>query len=149
MFLSVVHSKVEKGKLFCSQEIFFILSPLYLFNPSTFVILFAVTSYFHPIFSYSFDLQVAGSLGDAETGLKQHLERLDEIFSTRADYLQVLRFMQLMVNNVVGEMTALPDLSKVNADLGPVADQTAFVEYYRYAKTWIFLSRGIELIRAR
>uniref|UniRef100_A0AAX7UC29 Protein tweety homolog n=1 Tax=Astatotilapia calliptera TaxID=8154 RepID=A0AAX7UC29_ASTCA len=44
---------------------------------------------------------VAGSLGNVETALKQHLERLDEIFSTRPDYLQALRFMQLMVNNVI------------------------------------------------
>uniref|UniRef100_A0A3B3ZVB1 Protein tweety homolog n=1 Tax=Periophthalmus magnuspinnatus TaxID=409849 RepID=A0A3B3ZVB1_9GOBI len=67
-----------------------------------------------------------------ETGLKQHLERLDELFSTRPDLLQALRFMQLMVNNVIQEMTALPDLNTANANLGNVADQTAFVEYYRW-----------------
>ncbi|XP_059204968.1 protein tweety homolog 2-like isoform X2 [Centropristis striata] len=51
---------------------------------------------------------VAGSVGNVQTGLKQHLERLDEIFSTRPDYLKVLGFMQLMVN------------------------QIAFAEYYRW-----------------
>uniref|UniRef100_A0A669EWM5 Protein tweety homolog n=1 Tax=Oreochromis niloticus TaxID=8128 RepID=A0A669EWM5_ORENI len=75
---------------------------------------------------------VAGSLGNVETGLKQHLERLDEIFSTRPDYLQALRFMQLMVNNVIRELTVLPDINKTNFDLTAIADQTAFIEYYRW-----------------
>ncbi|XP_077384682.1 protein tweety homolog 2-like isoform X2 [Festucalex cinctus] len=74
----------------------------------------------------------AGSLGNAETGVKQHLERLDEIFAARPDYLQALRFMQLMVNNVIRELTALPDLRKANVDLTAVATQTAFIEYYRW-----------------
>lgn len=71
-------------------------------------------------------------MGNVETGLKQHLERLDEIFSTRADYLQALRFMQLMVNNVLHELMALPDINKANTDLAAIADQTATIEYYRY-----------------
>ncbi|XP_047428805.1 protein tweety homolog 2-like [Mugil cephalus] len=75
---------------------------------------------------------VAGSLGSVETGLKQHLGRLDEIFATRSDYLQALRYMQLMVNNVIRELTALPDLNKANVDLAAIADQTAFFEYYRW-----------------
>lgn len=77
------------------------------------------------------DTQVAGSAGNVETGLKQHLERLDEIFAARPDYLQTLRFVQLMVNNVIRELTALPDISKANVDVAAIADQTASVEYYR------------------
>lgn len=75
---------------------------------------------------------VAGSLGNVETGLKQHLQRLDEIFAARSDYLQALRFMQLMINNVIREMTALPDINKANVDLAAIADQTAFIEYCRW-----------------
>ncbi|TNM96793.1 hypothetical protein fugu_014949 [Takifugu bimaculatus] len=75
---------------------------------------------------------VAGSAGNVETGLKQHLERLDEIFAARPDYLQTLRFVQLMVNNVVRELTALPDISKANVDVASIADQTAVAEYYRW-----------------
>uniref|UniRef100_A0A3B4YMH5 Protein tweety homolog n=1 Tax=Seriola lalandi dorsalis TaxID=1841481 RepID=A0A3B4YMH5_SERLL len=75
---------------------------------------------------------VGGSVGNVETGLKQHLERLDEIFATRTDYLQALRFMQLMVNNVIRELTALPDINKANADLAAIADQIAFTEYCRW-----------------
>lgn len=77
------------------------------------------------------DAQVAGSAGNVETSIKQHLERLDEIFATRPDYLQTLRFVQLMVNNVVRELTALPDISEANVDVASIADQTAVVEYYR------------------
>ncbi|XP_028268726.1 protein tweety homolog 2-like isoform X2 [Parambassis ranga] len=75
---------------------------------------------------------VTGSLGNVEAGVKQHLERLEEIFSLRPDYLQALRFMQLMVNNVIRELVALPEINKTNIDLGAIADQTAFVEYYRW-----------------
>ncbi|XP_035511157.1 protein tweety homolog 2-like [Morone saxatilis] len=75
---------------------------------------------------------VAGSLGNVETGLKQHLERLDEIFSARADYLQSLRFMQLMVNNVIRELAVLPDINQANVDLAAISDQTASIEYYRW-----------------
>uniref|UniRef100_A0A8C2ZSR8 Protein tweety homolog n=1 Tax=Cyclopterus lumpus TaxID=8103 RepID=A0A8C2ZSR8_CYCLU len=73
-----------------------------------------------------------GSVSNVQTGLKQHLERLDEIFAKRTDYLQALRFMQLMVNNVIREMTTLPDVNKANVDLAAIADQTAFIEYYRW-----------------
>lgn len=77
------------------------------------------------------DTQVTGSASNVETGLKQHLERLDEIFAARPDYLQTLRFVQLMVNNVIRELTALPDISKANVDVAAIADHTAVVEYYR------------------
>lgn len=66
-----------------------------------------------------------------ESGLKQHLERLDEIFSARPDYLQTLRFVQLMVNNIIRELAVLPDVSNANVDVAAIADQTAAVEYYR------------------
>lgn len=66
-----------------------------------------------------------------ESGLKQHLERLDEIFSARPDYLQTLRFVQLMVNNIIRELAVLPDVSIANVDVAAIADQTAAVEYYR------------------
>lgn len=73
-------------------------------------------------------------MGNVENGLKQHLERLDEIFATRPDYLQSLRFMQLMVNNVIRELTALPDITKANVNLAAIADRTAFIEYYRWVE---------------
>ncbi|KAM3863555.1 protein tweety homolog 2-like [Diretmus argenteus] len=75
---------------------------------------------------------VAGSLGSMETGLKQHLERLDEIFATRGDYIKALSFMQQMATNIISQLTSLPDISKANADLAAIADQIAFIEYYRW-----------------
>lgn len=78
---------------------------------------------------------MAGSLGDVQSGLREHLERLDEIFAARADYLQTLTFMRLMVNNVIRELMALPDVTRANADLAAAADHTAFVEYYRWVRS--------------
>ncbi|KAM6957520.1 protein tweety homolog 2-like [Aplochiton taeniatus] len=78
------------------------------------------------------DNLVAGSLGGMEVGMKQHLQRLDEIFATRTDYIQALHFMQQMTDNVVRQLTGLPDLSKTRVDLAAIADRTASIEYYRW-----------------
>jgi len=75
--------------------------------------------------------QVGNSLGSMQVGLKEHLDRLDEIFSPRGDYTQTLRFMQQMANNIIQQLTAMPDTRKVQVDLAAIADQTAFIEYYR------------------
>uniref|UniRef100_A0A9J8A3D8 Protein tweety homolog n=1 Tax=Cyprinus carpio carpio TaxID=630221 RepID=A0A9J8A3D8_CYPCA len=73
---------------------------------------------------------VGNSLGSMQVGLKEHLERLDEIFSPRGDYTQTLRFMQQMANNIIQQLTAMPDTRKVQVDLAAIADKTSFIEYY-------------------
>lgn len=65
------------------------------------------------------------------SGLHQHLARLDEIFATRDDYVQTLQFMQQMSDNVIKQLLGLPDWVDADMDLASVADQTAYVEYYR------------------
>uniref|UniRef100_A0A3Q2XUR2 Protein tweety homolog n=1 Tax=Hippocampus comes TaxID=109280 RepID=A0A3Q2XUR2_HIPCM len=81
----------------------------------------------------------AASLGNAERGLKRHLERLDEIFAPRPDYLQALRFMRLMADNVIRELAAVPDFGEANVNLTAVATRAAFVEYYRCVPYFSFL----------
>lgn len=78
------------------------------------------------------DNLVSGTMGSMQTSLQQHLERLDEIFATRGDYVQTLRFMQQMADNVIRQLLGLPDWDKVKVDLSAIADQTAYVEYYRW-----------------
>ncbi|KAL0197003.1 hypothetical protein M9458_005543, partial [Cirrhinus mrigala] len=73
---------------------------------------------------------VGNSLGSMQVGLKEHLERLDEIFSPRGDYTQTLRFMQQMADNIIQQLTAMPDTRKVQVDLAAIADRTSFIEYY-------------------
>uniref|UniRef100_A0A8K9UIJ7 Protein tweety homolog n=1 Tax=Oncorhynchus mykiss TaxID=8022 RepID=A0A8K9UIJ7_ONCMY len=75
---------------------------------------------------------VSSSLGSMEVGLQQHLNRLDEIFAARGDYVQALRFMGQMADNIIRQLTAMPDLSKAKVDLSAIADQTDYVEYYRW-----------------
>ncbi|XP_059415703.1 protein tweety homolog 2-like isoform X2 [Carassius carassius] len=75
---------------------------------------------------------VGNSLGSMQVGLKEHLERLDEIFSPRGDYTQNLRYMQQMANNIIQQMTAMPDTGKVQVDLAAIAEKTSFIEYYRW-----------------
>ncbi|XP_016131467.1 protein tweety homolog 2-like [Sinocyclocheilus grahami] len=74
---------------------------------------------------------VGNSLASMQVGLKEHLERLDEIFSPRGDYTQTLHFMQQMANNIIQQLTAMPDTMKVQVDLAAIADKTSFIEYYR------------------
>uniref|UniRef100_A0A8C7FKH1 Protein tweety homolog n=1 Tax=Oncorhynchus kisutch TaxID=8019 RepID=A0A8C7FKH1_ONCKI len=78
------------------------------------------------------DNLVTNTMGSMESGLKQHLARLDEIFATRGDYVQTLRFMQQMADNVIKQLLGLPDWDTAKVDLAAVADQTAYIEYYRY-----------------
>uniref|UniRef100_A0A673YPK3 Protein tweety homolog n=1 Tax=Salmo trutta TaxID=8032 RepID=A0A673YPK3_SALTR len=75
---------------------------------------------------------VSSSLGSMEVGLQQHLDRLDEIFATRGDYVQALRFMGQMADNIIRQLTSMPELSKAKVDLSAIADQTDYVEYYRW-----------------
>nr|XP_055043399.1 protein tweety homolog 2-like isoform X1 [Misgurnus anguillicaudatus] len=76
--------------------------------------------------------RVGNTLDNMRVGLKEHLERLDEIFSPRGDYTKSLRFLQQMANNIIQELTAMPDTSKLKVDLAAIADQTAYMEYYRW-----------------
>ncbi|CDQ79335.1 unnamed protein product [Oncorhynchus mykiss] len=78
------------------------------------------------------DNLVTNTMGSMESGLKQHLARLDEIFATRGDYVQTLRFMQQMADNVIKQLLGLPDWDMAKVDLAAIADQTAYVEYYRW-----------------
>lgn len=70
-------------------------------------------------------------MGSMQVGLKEHLERLDEIFSPQGDYTQTLRFMQQMANNIIQQLTAMPDTRKVQVVLAAIAHKTSFIEYYR------------------
>lgn len=70
-------------------------------------------------------------MGGMQSGLKDHLSRLDEIFAARGDFVQTLHFMQQMADNVIKQLLGLPDWEKAKVDLAAIADQTAYVEYYR------------------
>ena len=63
--------------------------------------------------------------------LEQHLARLSEIFATRGDYLQTLRFLQQMGGNIIVQLAGVPVWTGVTAELTELADQTSYVEYYR------------------
>ncbi|XP_067101268.1 LOW QUALITY PROTEIN: protein tweety homolog 2 [Osmerus mordax] len=75
---------------------------------------------------------VTGTMGGMQSGLQQHLARLDEIFATRGDYVQTLRFMQQMADNVIKQLLGLPDWEQAKVDLASLASQTSLVEYYRW-----------------
>lgn len=63
--------------------------------------------------------------------LDQHLLRLNEIFAAHGDYVQTLRFMQIMANSVVTQLSSLPNFEATSGQLSAVARQVGFVEYYR------------------
>lgn len=70
-------------------------------------------------------------MGNIQSGLNQHLERLDEIFAARGDYVQTLRFMQQMADNIIRQLVGLPDWENSKVDLAEAADHIARAEYYR------------------
>ncbi|XP_076856641.1 protein tweety homolog 2 isoform X3 [Brachyhypopomus gauderio] len=75
---------------------------------------------------------VTGTMGGMQSGLKEHLSRLDEIFATRRDFVQTLQFMQQMSDNIIKQLLGLPDWEQAKVDLSAVADHAAFIEYYRW-----------------
>ncbi|XP_065118482.2 protein tweety homolog 2 isoform X2 [Paramisgurnus dabryanus] len=78
------------------------------------------------------DSLVTGTMGGMQNGLKEHLYRLNEIFAVRGDFVQTLQFMQQMADNVIKQLLGLPEWEKAKVDLAAIADQTAYVEYYRW-----------------
>ncbi|XP_076852895.1 protein tweety homolog 2-like [Brachyhypopomus gauderio] len=78
------------------------------------------------------DSLVSSSLVVMRVQLKDHLARLGEIFSPRGDYMQALRFMEQMADNIVRQLTAMPNSSKASEDLATVAYWTSYMEHYRW-----------------
>lgn len=78
------------------------------------------------------DNLVTGTMGSMESGLTQHLLRLDEIFAARGDFVQTLQFMQQMADSIIKQLLGLPDWEQLNVDLAALANQTARIEYYRW-----------------
>ncbi|XP_051769700.1 protein tweety homolog 2 isoform X1 [Ctenopharyngodon idella] len=78
------------------------------------------------------DSLVTGTMGGMQSGLNEHLSRLGEIFAARGDFVQTLQFMQQMSDNIIKQLLGLPDWEKAKVDLAAIADQTAYVEYYRW-----------------
>ncbi|VFV45865.1 protein tweety homolog 2 [Lynx pardinus] len=67
-----------------------------------------------------------------EADLEQHLARLSEILAARGDYIQTLKFMQQMAGNIIVQLSGLPAWREVTAELTELADETGYVEYYRW-----------------
>lgn len=63
--------------------------------------------------------------------LEQHVARLNEIFATHSEYVQTLKFMQQMADNIVLQLSGLPIWSDVTVDLSMIANEVSYVEYYR------------------
>lgn len=63
--------------------------------------------------------------------LERHLARLSEILASRGDYLQTLKFMQQMADNIVAQLSGLPVWEEVTTQLTELSEQTSYIEYYR------------------
>ncbi|KAM9296783.1 protein tweety homolog 2 [Gastrophryne carolinensis] len=77
------------------------------------------------------DTLVSGTSSKMRDSLDEHLLRLNEIFASHGDYVQTLRFMQIMANSVVSQLNSLPDFQVTGGQLSAAARQVAFIEYYR------------------
>ncbi|KAM8775218.1 protein tweety homolog 2 [Rhynchonycteris naso] len=78
------------------------------------------------------DVLVSRTTQKMEVDLEQHLVRLSEIFAARGDYLQTLKFMQQMASSIIAQLSGVPVWREVTAELTELADQTGYVEYYRW-----------------
>nr|XP_060620233.1 protein tweety homolog 2 isoform X1 [Anolis sagrei ordinatus] len=78
------------------------------------------------------DSLVSGTTTKMKIALEQHLARLNEIFATRGDYVQTLKFLQQMADNIVLQLSGLPVWGDMTVDLSQVASEVSYVEYYRW-----------------
>uniref|UniRef100_A0A8D1SY68 Protein tweety homolog n=1 Tax=Sus scrofa TaxID=9823 RepID=A0A8D1SY68_PIG len=78
------------------------------------------------------DELVSGTTQRMKVDLEQHLARLSEIFAARGDYLQTLKFIQQMAGSILVQMAGVPAWREVTMQLTELADQTGYVEYYRW-----------------
>uniref|UniRef100_A0A8D0BCC9 Protein tweety homolog n=1 Tax=Salvator merianae TaxID=96440 RepID=A0A8D0BCC9_SALMN len=78
------------------------------------------------------DSLVSSTTTQMKVALEQHLARLNEIFATRGDYVQTLKFLQQMAGNIVLQLSGLPVWGDVTVDLSQVTSEVGYVEYYRW-----------------
>uniref|UniRef100_A0A8C6VAL3 Protein tweety homolog n=1 Tax=Naja naja TaxID=35670 RepID=A0A8C6VAL3_NAJNA len=78
------------------------------------------------------DSLVSGTKTQMKIVLEQHVARLNEIFATHSEYVQTLKFMQQMADNIVLQLSGLPVWSDVTVDLSKIANDVSYVEYYRW-----------------
>ncbi|XP_064423549.1 protein tweety homolog 2 [Latimeria chalumnae] len=85
------------------------------------------------------DNLVSNTTFNMKVTVKQHLARLNEIFALRGDYVQMLKFLQQMTENIVKQLSLLPVWQGVRVDLARIADQTSYIEYYRWLSYLVLL----------
>ncbi|CAJ0923328.1 unnamed protein product [Ranitomeya imitator] len=84
------------------------------------------------------DNLVSGTSFRMKEELDRHLLRLNEIFAAHGDYVQTLRFMQIMANNVVTQLSTLPNWQVTSGNLSMIAQEARVIEYYRWL-SYLFL----------
>ncbi|XP_069807631.1 protein tweety homolog 2 [Dendropsophus ebraccatus] len=84
------------------------------------------------------DTLVSGTSYKLKESLDQHLLRLNEIFAAHGDYVQTLRFMQIMANNVITQLSTLPNWQMTSGQLSLIARKASVIEYYRWL-AYLFL----------
>ncbi|KAB0363857.1 hypothetical protein FD754_008013 [Muntiacus muntjak] len=78
------------------------------------------------------DVLVSGTTQKMQVDLEQHLARLGEIFAARGDYLQTLKFLHQTAGSIIVQMAGVPPWTEVTEELTDLANQTSYVEYYRW-----------------
>ncbi|XP_017499493.2 protein tweety homolog 2 isoform X2 [Manis javanica] len=78
------------------------------------------------------DVLVSGTTQKMKVDLEQHMARLSEIFAARGDYIQTLKFIQQMAGNILVQLSGLPAWREVTVQLTELAEQTGYVEHYRW-----------------
>uniref|UniRef100_A0A8C6DU78 Protein tweety homolog n=1 Tax=Moschus moschiferus TaxID=68415 RepID=A0A8C6DU78_MOSMO len=99
-------------------------------NDGVYQLLFALDNANHT-FS-GINALVSGTTQKMKVDLEQHLARLGEIFAARGDYLQTLKFLQQTAGSIIVQMAGVPVWTEVTEELTKLANQTSFVEYYRW-----------------
>ncbi|XP_032900444.1 protein tweety homolog 2 isoform X1 [Amblyraja radiata] len=82
---------------------------------------------------------VSGTIGNMRVDLKQHIARLDEIFTQKIEFIYTLRLMQQLADAIVSQLSGLPTWNDVDLNVAATADQIGYFEYYRWLSYLLLL----------
>ncbi|XP_069786288.1 protein tweety homolog 2 isoform X2 [Narcine bancroftii] len=82
---------------------------------------------------------VSGTTRNMKVDLKQHIARLDEIFTQKMEFIYILNFMQQLADAIISQLSGLPTWSDINLNVGETANKIDYFEYYRWLSYLLLL----------
>ncbi|XP_059804544.1 protein tweety homolog 2 isoform X1 [Hypanus sabinus] len=71
--------------------------------------------------------------------MKQHIARLDEIFTQKMEFIYSLKMLQHLADVIISQLSGLPTWNDVNLNVAETANEIGYIEYYRWLSYLLLL----------